>query len=56
MVLLAGQISGIVFIVAMNALGMIRALFAFVALAILNVVVALLLRESPRIVSGGKEA
>lgn len=56
MVLLAGQISGIVFIVAMNQLGMIRALFAFIALSILNVVVALLLRESPRILSDGKEA
>ena len=54
-VLLAGQISGIIFIIGMNGVGMIRSLFFFIALAAVNIVITLLLKESPRILSGGKE-
>lgn len=56
MVLLAGQISGVVFIIGMNNLGMIRSLYFFIALAAVNIIVTLLVKESPRILSGGKDA
>jgi MFS family permease len=46
---LAGQISGIVFIVGMNTVGMIPFMVLFVALAVLNVYLCTRLEESPMI-------
>jgi MFS family permease len=46
LVLLAGQVSGIAFVVGMNAAGTRPFMIAFVVLALVNVVLALSLRES----------
>jgi MFS family permease len=53
-ILLAGQVSGIIFIVGMNSFGMIRSLYVFIAMAAVNIVLTILIRESPRILSGQK--
>jgi hypothetical protein len=45
-VLLAGQISGILFVVGMNAVGTRPFMIGFVVLAMGNIVLALRLRES----------
>jgi MFS family permease len=50
-ILFVGQVSGILFIVGMNTLGMIRFMWVLCALTLVNVVIALLLRESPRILT-----
>lgn len=47
--LLAGQISGLLFIFGMNRIGMVPALVGFVGFAILGVALSALLRESPLI-------
>jgi MFS family permease len=52
LLLLAGQVSGILFILGMNAFGMIPSLVAFVGLAAVIVALSLNLKESPMI---GKE-
>ncbi|HQF06987.1 MAG TPA: MFS transporter [Spirochaetota bacterium] len=54
-ILLAGQISGILFVVGMNTAGMIQFMIVFIVLAVLNIALAALLRESPMILSGQKE-
>ena len=46
LLLLAGQISGILFIVGMNSLGMIHILLAFVVLALVNLGLSTALKES----------
>ncbi|MBN2077316.1 MAG: MFS transporter [Spirochaetes bacterium] len=46
-ILLAGQVSGIVFVVGMNLAGMIPFMVVFIVLAGVNVLLALWLRESP---------
>jgi sugar phosphate permease len=51
-ILFAGQISGIIFINGMNKLGMILSLKIFIGLAVLNFIVCLLMRESPRMQQG----
>ncbi|MBN1534898.1 MAG: MFS transporter [Spirochaetes bacterium] len=50
-ILFAGQISGILFIVGMNGAGMIPFLIVFLALAAMNIVLSFALNESPRILS-----
>ncbi len=50
-ILLAGQISGIIYIVGMNGIGMIPSLYIFIGMALVNILITLLLRESPRILS-----
>jgi sugar phosphate permease len=47
LILLTGQISGILFVVAMNGLGMINSLYLFIVLAIINLVLTQMLGESP---------
>lgn len=54
-ILLAGQISGILFVVGMNTAGMIPFMMVFIVLAALNIALAAMLRESPMILSGQKE-
>jgi len=54
-ILLAGQISGILFVVGMNTAGMIPFMMVFIVLAVLNIALAAMLRESPMILSGQKE-
>lgn len=51
-ILLAGQISGILFVVGMNTAGMIQFMMVFIVLAVLNIALATMLRESPMILSG----
>ena len=51
LILLAGQVSGIVFIVGINTLGIMPLMVVFIALALLATALALSLRESPRILS-----
>lgn len=51
-ILLAGQISGILFVVGMNTAGMIQFMIVFIVLAVLNIALAAMLRESPMILSG----
>jgi sugar phosphate permease len=53
-ILFAGQVSGIIFINGMNKLGMILSMKIFIGLAIVNLIVTLLIRESPRILSAQK--
>ncbi len=53
-ILLAGQVSGILFVVGMNTAGMIQFMMVFIVLAVLNIALAVLLRESPMILSGQK--
>ena len=50
LILLTGQISGIIFIVGMNILGMNTAMFIFVGLALLTILLSYLLKESKQIV------
>ncbi len=49
LLLLMGQISGIIFIVGMNGIGMIPSMMIFVALAVATIVLSLLLKESSMI-------
>lgn len=53
-ILFAGQVSGIIFINGMNKLGMILSMKIYIGLALANLILAVLLRESPRILSGQK--
>ncbi len=53
-ILLVGQVSGIVFIVAVNALGIIPLMWAFAGLGVIAVLISVALRESPRILSAGR--
>jgi MFS family permease len=53
-VLLAGQVSGIFFVVGMNAAGTRPFMIAFVGLALVNVVLALSLRESKMMLAVGR--
>jgi sugar phosphate permease len=53
-ILFAGQISGILFINGMNRLGMILSMKIFIVMAVLNVIVTLLVRESPKMLTGRK--
>jgi nitrate/nitrite transporter NarK len=52
LVLLAGQVAGIVFVVGMNAAGTRPFMVAFVGLALVNVALALSLRESKVLLAG----
>jgi MFS family permease len=54
LVLLAGQVSGILFVVGVNAAGTRPFLIAFVVLALVNVVLALSLRESEIALDSGR--
>jgi MFS family permease len=49
LILLVGQISGILFIVGMNVMGMIPSLYIFVGLAIITIILSSLLKESDKI-------
>jgi len=56
LMLLAGQISGIIFIVGMNMVGMIPFMVLYIALAVVTIVITFIIKESPMILSaGGKE-
>jgi len=46
LLLLMGQISGIIFIIGMNIFGMISFMITFVVLAVINIILSLLLNES----------
>jgi MFS family permease len=50
LLLLLGQISGIVFIAGMNVIGMTAAMCIFIGLAAVNVILSLLLKESKMII------
>jgi MFS family permease len=50
-ILLAGQVSGILFAVGMNVAGMIQFMVAFIVLAVINVFLVTRLKESPMILS-----
>jgi sugar phosphate permease len=47
LILFVGQISGILFLFAMDLIGMIPSLYVFIALAVVNVVISLRMQESP---------
>ncbi len=49
LLLFAGQISGILFIVGMNSFGMIFSLMIFIIFALINIVISLLIKESEMI-------
>ncbi len=49
LILLVGQISGILFIFGMNRIGMIPSLVVFVGFSIIGVILSVMLRESPMI-------
>lgn len=49
LLLLMGQISGIIFIIGMNVLGMIPFMYVFIVLALINVVLSFMLKESKMI-------
>lgn len=49
LILLAGQFSGILFIIGMNALGMIPSLLVFIGFALVNVILSFMLHESTMI-------
>jgi len=51
LILLAGQISGILFILGMNKIGMIASLYIYILFAVIGVIICLLLKESPMIQS-----
>lgn len=51
-ILLAGQVSGVILIVGVNALGITPLMYAFIALAAIAALVSATLGESPRILSG----
>ena len=55
-ILLVGQISGILFIVAINALGIMPMMWVFAGLGAVTVVIALALSESPRILTAAAAA
>ena len=55
LILLAGQISGILFILGMNSLGMMPFMYFYILLAVVNIVITLMIKESP-IVLEGKDA
>jgi sugar phosphate permease len=48
-ILFAGQVSGILFVVGMNVIGMIQGMYLFIGLALVNIFLALMLKESPMI-------
>jgi len=52
LLLLLGQISGIVFIVGMNEIGMAVAMRIFIGLAAVNIILSLFLNESEMIMDG----
>ena len=52
---LAGQISGILFIVGMNAVGMIPFMVLFVVLAVVNVLLCTRLEESPLMTAAARK-
>ena len=49
LLLLVGQISGIIFIFGMNRIGMIPFLFVYVGFSIVGIILSALLEESPMI-------
>ncbi len=49
LILLAGQISGILFIFGMNRLGMIPSLIVFIGFSIVGIIISAMLKESPMI-------
>lgn len=51
LMLLVGQISGIIFIVGMNMVGMIPFMVLYIALAAVTIVITFLIKESPMILS-----
>ncbi len=53
LMLLAGQISGIIFIVGMNMVGMIPFMVLYIALAVVTIVITFIIKESPMILSAG---
>jgi sugar phosphate permease len=53
-ILLAGQVSGIIFVIGMNGLGMALSLYIFIALAVAIFILAMTVRESPMVLSGDK--
>jgi len=53
LILLAGQISGILFILGMNKIGMIASLYIYILFAVIGVIICLLLKESPMMQSAG---
>ena len=54
LMLLVGQVSGIIFIIGMNYFGMIRSMGVFVGLAIVVIVLSVLLRESKIILANAE--
>ena len=49
LILLAGQISGIIFIFGMNRIGMIPSMFIFIGFSIIGIIISAMLKESPMI-------
>ncbi|WP_373897584.1 MFS transporter [Haloimpatiens sp. FM7315] len=48
LILLAGQISGIIFVVVMNSIGVKTSMIIFIILSLINIVITRLIKESPR--------
>jgi sugar phosphate permease len=46
-ILFAGQVSGIIFVIGMNTIGMITGMYIFIAMALINIILSLMLKESP---------
>ena len=54
-ILLAGQVSGVLFIVGVNVLGVTPMMWLFVGLMAVALAIAVALRESPRILVAGRD-
>ncbi len=52
-ILFAGQVSGILFIICMNTLGMINSMIGFLALTVVAIICGGIMKESPRIMAQG---
>lgn len=54
LLMLAGQISGVIFVIGMNSLGMIPAMYFFVVFLLLSLVLCMLMKESKMIQAGNQ--
>ncbi len=54
LLMLAGQISGVIFVIGMNSLGMILAMYFFVAFLFFSLVLCMLMKESKMIQAGNQ--
>ncbi|TNF37365.1 MAG: MFS transporter [Deltaproteobacteria bacterium] len=55
-IMLVGQVSGVLFILAIDAIGIMPMMYVFAGLGVLMVLIAVMMRESPRILTGDASA